>query len=426
MNKKLLFCLALSLLLTFVLSLMLVSCSDEVPAGDSSDSSSQAVSGNASSEAVSSEESSDEPVSSEDPSSEEPSDEPESSEEPSDEPESSEEPSSEEPSDEPTPSEEPSDEPSDEPEPSEEPSEEPSDEPTPSEEPSDEPSDEPTPSEEPSDEPSDEPTPSEEPSEEPSDEPTPSDEPSEEPSDEPTPSDEPSDEPSDDPESSEPEIPVPDGSGTLEDPYLYIPQENEPVRTLPIQPGTSMFYNIYRVGGMDLTIMADGVYVVYEGVTYTAENGVLTLHVDNALASTPILFEIGNTGTEACSFSLMFASPLGSMSNPEIKEDMTADSVVSLEEGNEIGYFYRHVATQDGTIRFYLSATVDSVIVVTNFRSYAQRSSGESEDVDEQGRQYFDITVQAGDELSINMGAVPNRRGKYPATEITWSAEYLA
>ena len=359
MNKKLLICLALSLLLTFVLSLMLVSCSDEVPAGESSDSSSQAVSGNASSEAVSSGEPSDEPVSSEEPSSEEPSDEPEPSEEPS------------------------------------------------------------------SEEPSDEPTPSEEPSDEPSDEPTPSDEPSNEPSDEPTPSDEPSGEPSDDPESSEPEIPVPDGSGTLEDPYLYIPQENEPVRTLPIQPGTSMFYNIYRVGGMDLTIMADGVYVVYEGVTYTAENGVLTLHVDNALASTPILFEIGNTGTEACSFSLMFVSPLGSMSNPEIKEDMTADSVVSLEEGNEIGYFYRHVATQDGTIRFYLSATANSVIVVTNFRSYAQRSSGESEDVDEQGRQYFDITVQAGDELSINMGVVP-KRGRYPATEITWSAEYLA
>jgi len=91
-----------------------------------------------------------------------------------------------------------------------------------------------------------------------------------------------------------------------------------------------------------------------------------------------------------------------------------------------MGYFYRYIATGDGTIRFYLSATVDSFIRVTNNRSYAQMTSDGVDTVDEQGRTYFDVPVQAGDELSINMGAIPNRRGKYPATVITWSAEYLA
>jgi hypothetical protein len=91
-----------------------------------------------------------------------------------------------------------------------------------------------------------------------------------------------------------------------------------------------------------------------------------------------------------------------------------------------MGYFFRYVATQSDTIRFYFSATQSSMIVATNNRSSAQRSSEESDALDEQGRRYFDIQVEAGDELIINMGAIPNRRGKYPATVITWCAEYLA
>jgi hypothetical protein len=229
------------------------------------------------------------------------------------------------------------------------------------------------------------------------------------------------------PEESSEELPYePDGSGTEEDPYLYIPKENEPVTTVEIAGGAFYHYAIYRVGGMDLVIESNDVYVIYEGVTYTPENGVLSLRVERELASTAILFVIGNNGSETQRFSLLFSSPLGSMSNPEILTSFAEDRVVSLEANDEMGYFFRYVATQSGTIRFYFSATQSSMIVATNNRSSAQRSSEESDALDEQGRRYFDIQVEAGDELIINMGAIPNRRGKYPATVITWCAEYLA
>jgi hypothetical protein len=236
-----------------------------------------------------------------------------------------------------------------------------------------------------------------------------------------------SEETSSEPEESSEELPYePDGSGTEEDPYLYIPKENEPVTTVEIAGGAFYHYAIYRVGGMDLVIESNDVYVIYEGVTYTPENGVLSLRVERELASTAILFVIGNNGSETQRFSLSFSSPLGSMSNPEILTSFAEDRVVSLEANDEMGYFFRYVATQSGTIRFYFSATQSSMIVATNNRSSAQRSSEESDALDEQGRRYFDIQVEAGDELIINMGAIPNRRGKYPATVITWCAEYLA
>ena len=406
MNKKLLFCLAASLLLTFVLSFALVGCSEELPPKGSEDP-------------VSKEEST--ATSSEDTSSEEPSADPsaEPSREPSAEP-------SEEPSEEPSvdPSEEPSDESSEEPsvEPSEDPSEEPSAEP--SEDPSEEPSAEP--SEDSSEEPSVEPSEPDESSEEPV-EPSEPDDSSEEPV-EPSEPDESSEEPvepSEPDESSEPVEEEPLGSGTEEDPYLYIPHENTPVTTKKIQPGSSLYFGIYRVGGMDLTILSEDVYVIYEGVTYTPVDGVLTFHVENAMPSEAILFQIGNNGSGEQSFDLKFELPLGTMGNAAVVESITEDNVVSLEAGNDMGYFYRYAATEDGVIRFYLSATVDSFIRVTNNRSYAQVTS-DAEITDDQGRLYVDVNVQAGDELSINVGAVPNRRGKYPATVITWSGEYLS
>ncbi len=179
------------------------------------------------------------------------------------------------------------------------------------------------------------------------------------------------------------------------------------------------------MGGMDLTILSEDVYVIYEGVTYTPVDGVLTFHVENAMPSEAILFQIGNNGSGEQSFDLKFALPLGTMGNAAVVESITEDNVVSLEAGNDMGYFYRYDATEDGVIRFYLSATVDSFIRVTNNRSYAQVTS-DAEVTDDQGRLYVDVNVQAGDELSINVGAVPNRRGKYPATVITWSGEYLS
>ncbi len=234
-------------------------------------------------------------------------------------------------------------------------------------------------------------------------------------------------------DSSEPEISQPDpnmpevGSGTEEDPYLMIPDgETLTLTTIKIGGGSSVFYGIQRIGGKDLVIYDPDVYIKYEGKRYEAVEGVLTMRFETALASDFITIEIGNSGGTDKAFLMQFADPKGSQGNPEIVDLSAGNYSVSLEAEDSDGYYYRYKADKNGKIRFSMTASVDSVMTVTNNRSLAQRGTDSDGAADANGWLYLEIDVQAGDELVIVVGAVPNRRGKYPATDITWKAEYVA
>lgn len=216
------------------------------------------------------------------------------------------------------------------------------------------------------------------------------------------------------------------GEGSAAQPYLEIPDDNMTVTTVPVPAGGALYYDIYRVGGMILTIVDENAYVEYNGDRYDAVNGVVEIWLENALASDAVSFVFGNNGSSDTSFVVDFSNPTGSYQNPAIIENMGGDIQISLEEGNDTGYYYKYYAEQTGSLRLYLTASVDSLIVVTNNRNSAQRSN-DSEDVltDENGESYIEIEVEQGDELIITVGAKPNKRGKFPATDITWRGVYV-
>lgn len=219
------------------------------------------------------------------------------------------------------------------------------------------------------------------------------------------------------------------GSGTTDDPYIDTPNaDTRIVKTLSIPAGKSVFYSIYRVGGRILTINSSSVYVICNGTRYDAQDGKVSFKVVDALASDAVTFEIGNTGTAAASFTIAFTDLEGSMANPTILKSTGSNIVIDFEEGNETGVFYKYNAEKDGTIRFYLlSGTDKGILVVTNNRSMASRSTESSEEgevkTDDNGS-YVELEVEKGDEISINVGAKPNKRGKYPAVTIEWLAQY--
>lgn len=215
------------------------------------------------------------------------------------------------------------------------------------------------------------------------------------------------------------------GTGTKDDPYLETPNlDTMTVETVSIPAGESVFYGIYRVGNMTLTIDDPSAYVVCEDVRYDAENGVVTFTVPNVLASDAVPFEIGNSGSEAAVFTVAFANQKGSQMDPEIVDTLDADHKVSLAEEASTGYYYRYTAEKAGTIRFYMTATVESMLYATNNRNSAQRSTEEDANTDADGKTYIELAVEAGDEIIINVAAKPSRRGNYPATEITWNGVY--
>lgn len=218
------------------------------------------------------------------------------------------------------------------------------------------------------------------------------------------------------------------GAGSKNQPYLETPNlDNMTLTTVSIPAGKTLYYGIYRVGNMILTINDANAYVIESnGTRHNASGGKVTFTVENALASDYVLFQIGNNSSSAKSFTIKFTNPTGSQMNPTVVSTMGSDIKISLAEGNQVGHYYKYIAEKTGTIRFYMTATADSAMYVTNNANSAQRTFEANEDVktDEQGKQYIELEVTQGNEIIIQVGAKPNQRGKYAATTITWSGKY--
>lgn len=215
------------------------------------------------------------------------------------------------------------------------------------------------------------------------------------------------------------------GQGTETDPYLATPVDMS-VKTLPIAAGSSAFYAIYRTGGKILVINDANAYVKCAGITYNAEEGIVSFKVPDALASETVLFEIGNTGTAEAEFEIKFSDVPGSLGSPITVDSLDGTKTVSIPEGTSQGYYYVYKAEKAGTIRFTMTASVDAGMTIDRIRNEYEvvQIAMDEETVDEQGTPYVEVEVNEGDELRINLSAIPNKRGKYPAVDITWNAKY--
>jgi|GEM_PF-2582247 len=234
------------------------------------------------------------------------------------------------------------------------------------------------------------------------------------------------------PETQEPETPAPEvfvpelGDGTEETPYLVIPNTKTlSMTTVAIDAGQSVVYGIQRIGGKSVTINDPDAYIVYEGVRYEAVDGVLSVQLEPVLASEDILLEIGNDGAAEQSFVLQFSDPVGSYENPTTVDLSEKSYNISLAADDSDGFYYRYTATNNGTIRFLMTASTNGLLSVTNNSDFVQRTSDFDGQTDENGWTYIEIDVQTGEELLIVVGALPNRRGKYPAIDIVWMAQYI-
>ena len=216
-------------------------------------------------------------------------------------------------------------------------------------------------------------------------------------------------------------------SGTT---HTEFPAEDLSVTTVEIAPGKSVYYDIYRTGGKVLEISSSDAYVVYDGKTYTPQNGVIKIQVEQALASDAVRFEIGNSSSSKKSFRLQFSDPKGTHDNPERMTSLGGTYSTYSASGNELGYNYIYNAEKTGTIVLYVSnvttnsKNVSAQISVTNSRNSANRTTGADGVDDGQGHTKIELEVQKGDEIRIVIGVQPTATWKYPEATITWVALY--
>lgn len=217
------------------------------------------------------------------------------------------------------------------------------------------------------------------------------------------------------------------GAGSASQPYLETPNlDNMTLTTVSVPAGKTLYYGIYRVGGMILTINNANAYVIdSNGTRHDASGGKVTFTVEDALASDAVMFQIGNKGGSATAFTIQFTNPTGSYENPSAV-NMSGNITVNLAEGDSDGHWYKYIAERSGKIRFYLLTSPDSNGLVAQNNSGTatiQRTIEADGEVDSQGT-YVELEVNQGDEILINVAAKPNKRGKYPATTLTWCAKY--
>lgn len=182
-------------------------------------------------------------------------------------------------------------------------------------------------------------------------------------------------------------------------------------------PGkSSLYFNLYRVGGMKITIENSNAYVVYNGTKYTAKNGKVTFTVENVSADKAVLVQVGNTASSAKTFVLKCNAPKGTFENPEtLKKADGSKHSVHIEENDDQGYFYTYTAEKDGTLVFNIqsasnSANVNFRVTCDNYQATPDKS--------------VEISVKKGDVVQIIIFSDPNDYWEIPATDVVWTVKY--
>lgn len=180
--------------------------------------------------------------------------------------------------------------------------------------------------------------------------------------------------------------------------------------TIWIAAGKSVNYKVRGAIGKYFTIKSSNVSVVCNNKTYQSKNGEVRFLVESdehALASTQIAFQIINNGSKPESFTCNLASPLGTWDNKEKIESISEEFNITINPGDEDGYWYEYKAVKDGTLKFYLlSGTDTGTLMVTNNSNSAQRSTDIDDELKSDGTgKYIELQVKSGNVIVINLAS---------------------
>ncbi len=182
---------------------------------------------------------------------------------------------------------------------------------------------------------------------------------------------------------------TPDGS--KDRPFFLAEKEN----TVTVPAGTEHYFSFHGTSDSHLEVRSDDIVVTLEGVTYTPENGIVTVYFEDSMG-TAIKFSVKNNASESRDMEIALVSPLGSRENPiELTE---TSKTVPIENGNSV--YYKWIATESG-ILVLKSENDKNNIGMTNINTNA----ASAQTLGEKGSY---LTVNEGDEVLIAVSSVSN------------------
>ncbi|MBQ8279229.1 MAG: hypothetical protein IJZ23_05255 [Roseburia sp.] len=215
-------------------------------------------------------------------------------------------------------------------------------------------------------------------------------------------------------------------SGYEENPIVLQLEQVPGSIDVTVLAGETVYYTSGIIGGAKLSIADETANVIYQGQTYTATEGIVSLEFAESTNREPIGFAVSNTGTADKTYTLVFDKeyPEGSVDNP-LEIDAGADvKSRDFAEGEE-GYYYKWTALTDGTVTFDISATVDV--------GWQYSISSDSEENPIAVAYYSDAeepvlngsyTVRAGDVIIIKVGTYEADASTTPAGKISFTLTF--
>ena len=180
-------------------------------------------------------------------------------------------------------------------------------------------------------------------------------------------------------------------------------------------------FDLYRLSETNLTIANPNVYVIYEGKTYTAENGVVTVPaLYSADPNTPIHIAIGNNSNADQVVTATLNYDPGHQMNPIPLSN--GNLVTYCAAGNSQGVYYTFTASKAGTLTIKLSQTVDCNITITS-----DNVEGGTRSVslnDEEGSTSLSFKLTAGETVSVCMVMNPVNGFTYPEGTINTTVRF--
>ena len=182
-----------------------------------------------------------------------------------------------------------------------------------------------------------------------------------------------------------------------------------------------VYFDLHRLSETNLTIANPDAYVIYNGITYEAKDGVVTVPgLYSANTNVPISIAIGNRGTADQVFAVSMSYDPGHYMNPIPLRNGNLSTHCAA--GNSKGVYYTFTATKNGTLTIKLSQVVDCNITITSdIVEGGTRSVSLS---DEEGSTSLSFKMVEGETVSVCMVMNPINGFNYPEGTINTTIRF--
>lgn len=184
-----------------------------------------------------------------------------------------------------------------------------------------------------------------------------------------------------------------------------------------VRPGQLVYYHLYRLDGMYLSIRNEYAIAVYNDYTYEANGGSLGFTVHCPDTFTPAKVAFGNSGTQTQTYTVTLSATPGTFDNPYTLK--LGEFTTKVEAGNDQGVFYLYTAKEDGRLTVQctdISKDVKYDYTLQNQNTMAVRTISEDGDPEEGT---VSISVKKGHKVMLTIGTLPDSSNKYPGATFT-------